>query len=511
MIRPYSWFLFSAAFVFIIIMPAIKGGIASPGYLRNKLDNNSSLMPAQKGEDFPDVNKNEKLYKKEPEITSRSAYRTGRPGITIFRHGMFMHTGKASTSKAFTKPEPPDWYAGDIHVHRSCDGSSPIPASDLPAMMKVNDLAVISVLADMGNNQSADRVEDLKKVNSADSPLSDSERIIHYGAEWHWDADQWQFPHQALGGHLVLLGLKEAHKIWEESSSKILDWAAKQHAVRGFAHIQYLDNTLPDMLNCCIPVDYPVEAALQNIEFIAEEQPGGSDNGILAYYRLLNCGFRLSIAGGTDYSCNNVPLGSVLTYVEIPGGKISYQKWIEGIAKGRTVVSRNGHNEFLNLKVNGTAGPGKDIRLKEKEKVTIQASWSVTAKTFGLVELVYNGRVIAKQSEIARPGNPLTLTITKVFPRSGWICARRMDSSGHSHILHTSPVYVTINGQPVRVGAEDAQYFISWIDTILRNIAPGGRWNRYFPHDLDMVQERYKKARDIYSKILIESYKKNEL
>ena len=42
---------------------------------------------------------------------------------------------------------------------------------------------------------------------------------------------------------------------------------------------------------------------------------------------------------------------------------MTYRKWIEGIAKGRTVVSRNAHNEFLDLKVNGyfTALPGAPV------------------------------------------------------------------------------------------------------------------------------------------------------
>jgi len=427
--------------------------------------------------------------------------------VIIPANSIFTLTDNVNASTIFTRPEPPDWFAGDIHVHRSCDGSPAIPATDLPDMMKINHLAVISVLGDMGNNQSVDRVEDLKKVKGSDSPLSDSDQIIHYAAEWHWDASQWQFPHQALGGHLVLLGLHEAHKIWDESAYKVLDWAGKQHAVRGFAHMQYLNNKIQDTLDCCIPIDYPVEAALKNIEFVSEEQTGGSENGILAYYKLLNCGFKLSLAGGTDYPCNNVPLGSVLTYVEVPDKKITYQKWIDGIAKGRTVVSRNAHNEFLDLKVNKTEGPGKDIQFMKKGKVVIRASWTVTKETFGRVELVSNGRVIAKRSGIAKPGNPLILMVTQLFPKSGWICARRMDSSGHMHVLHTSPVYITINDQPIRASKEDAQYFVAWIDNILKRIEPEGPWNKYFPNDLEIVKKHYRKARDIYSRIAAESNK----
>ena len=84
-----------------------------------------------------------------------------------------------------------------------------------------------------------------------------------------------------------------------------------------------------------------------------------------------------------------------------------------------------------------------------------------------------------------------------------WICARRMDEQGHQ--THTAPVYITVNKKPVRASAEDAKFFVSWINNILEKIAPGGIWNRYFTHDLDTVQKRYQKARDIYSMIAAES------
>ena len=144
--------------------------------------------------------------------------------------------------KSSMKPEPPDWYAGDIHVHRNCGNETILPENNLAAMMEPNNLAVISVLADMGNGEVKDSKADLPKVNGTDAPQSHPGRIIHWDTEWHWDATYSNFSHQALGGHLVLLGLKEAHQIWEESPYKILNWARKQKAVSGFAHFQYLND-----------------------------------------------------------------------------------------------------------------------------------------------------------------------------------------------------------------------------------------------------------------------------
>jgi hypothetical protein len=70
---------------------------------------------------------------------------------------------------------------------------------------------------------------------------------------------------------------------------------------------------------------------------------------------------------------------------------------------------------------------------------------------------------------------------------------------------HTAPVYITVKNRPVRASADDAQYFINWIDNLLEKTSPGGPWNQYFTHDLDVVQGRYKKARDIYAKIAAEA------
>ena len=250
--------------------------------------------------------------------------------ITAFRP-LNESQGKEKIQKR--KPEPSGWFAGDIHVHRSCNGSAAIPTSELGIRMEENDLAVISVLSDMGNSQAPDRIEDLQMVNGKDASQSTLDRIIHYTAEWHWDADEFQQPHQALGGHLVLLGLNEAHKMWDESAWKILDWSKKYDAICGFAHMQYLNDKIPNKLNCCIPIDYPVEAAFGTIDFVSEDCDG-SDYAINAYYKLLNCGFRIGLAAGTDYPCNGgAAFGSLLTYVKIPDGKLTYRKWIEGIKK----------------------------------------------------------------------------------------------------------------------------------------------------------------------------------
>ena len=119
--------------------------------------------------------------------------------------------------------------------------------------------------------------------------------------------------------------------------------------------------------------------------------------------------------------------------------------------------------------------------------------------------MVCNGNVIAKQEGTAKPGEPVVLKASKEFTRSGWLCARRMDGKGHQ--THTAPIYVTVNNAPVRASADDAMYFVKWIDNLIEKTSPGNDWNKFFTHDLDVVQGRYKQAKYYYLKIAAEARK----
>jgi hypothetical protein len=246
-----------------------------------------------------------------------------------------------------------------------------------------------------------------------------------------------------------------------------------------------------------------LEAALGTIDFISEDV-NGSDPAIHAYYKLLNCGFRPGLAGGTDYPCNNnEPLGTVLTYVQVNDQPFTYEKWIKGIANGRTVVARNGHSEFLEFKANGTFEPGDEIKLKKQGTVSLSVSWTGIKEQKGKVEIVSNGKVVSSQDAVIIPGTPFLLNSKLDISESSWVCARRMGEKGH--VVHTAAIYISVKSKPVRASAEDAQFFIKWIDNILEKTSPGGEWNHFFTHDLDVVQGRYKKAREIYSKIMAEA------
>ena len=404
----------------------------------------------------------------------------------------------------YRNPEPEDWYAGDIHVHRNCGEVTPIlDENNFISMMEPNNLAVISVLADMGNGEVKDSKTDLPKVTGNVAAQSIPGRIVKWDAEWHFDPSGVTFENKALGGHLILLGLKEAYTIWDESPYKILEWGKKQGAITGFCHMQYLNDTIQNDLNCCIPIDFPVETALGTIDFLSEDV-WLNDASINAYYKILNCGFKPGWAAGTDFPCNNSkPFGSLLTYVQIKEQPLTYRKWIEGIKNGRTVITTNGHKEFLNLKINKSFTPGDEIVMKKNGTVGVKVIWTSISDLSGTIEVICNGKVVARKDGNATPGKPVTLNSDVPISESSWICARRMDKLGHQS--HTAPVYVTVANKPVRASAADAEYFIHWIDNILVNIDNQGPWNPYFTEDIETVRARYIKARNIYRNIAFEA------
>jgi len=389
-------------------------------------------------------------------------------------------------------PEPAGWFAGDIHVHRNCNGGSPVSLATLKDAMTTNNLAIISVRADLQA-----RVGDLSLVNGSDDAISSTGRIVHWEQEWHWDPGD--YPHQVVGGHLLPTNMSSA--IWDSISEytyPVFNAARSRNAVTGFAHLQYLIDSIPfASLDCCGPREVPVEAALGYCDFISEDVNWSNDYPILLYYRLLNCGFRPGLAAGTDYPCASITIGTILTYAQCPGG-LDYGDWTDAIKNGRTVIARNGHKEFLALAVNGKT-PGDTVKLGAGGSVSATATWTATQNMSGTVELIKNGSVVASKNCSVTSSNSDSLTANIDFSKSGWLCARRM--GGGVHQSHTAAVLVIVNGAPIRASATDADFFIRWCDTLLARSATGGAWANYYPSQRTAARARYQQTRDLFLQI----------
>ena len=158
-------------------------------------------------------------------------------------------------------PEPAGWYSGDMHVHRSC-GGSPVPVSTIYDAMVAQDLDVVSLLADMGNGEVQDPITDLPLVTGAGRSDLDARANRPLGRR------------MALGRHLHPVPPPGAGRAPDQPrphrgapdlgrvhlSDRAVGASAGGH-LRVRAHAVPRDG-VPQSLNCCIPVEYPVEVAL---------------------------------------------------------------------------------------------------------------------------------------------------------------------------------------------------------------------------------------------------------
>src|SRR6266581_408255 len=83
--------------------------------------------------------------------------------------GLSLLAPTVSLAQSADRLEPPDWFAGDAHVHRGigCGRSNEkemLRPQQLLEMMKVNNLAVVSVLADAGNGEIRYAEQDLPMI-----------------------------------------------------------------------------------------------------------------------------------------------------------------------------------------------------------------------------------------------------------------------------------------------------------------------------------------------------------
>ncbi len=254
------------------------------------------------------------------------------------------------------------------------------------------------------------------------------------------------------------------------------------------------------------------------------------------WYHTLNCGMTTRISGETDFPCiygDKVGLGRI--YVKLDPAKqrqqLDFDSWIDGVRDGRSYVcdglshltefSVNGFGvgekgdkdrasflaaksgQKLQVKVNAAAflndepdswngRPIKDIRLDQKpywhvERARIDGTRKVP------VELVVNGHAVQKR-EITADGKLNELTFDYTPTTSSWIAVRIFPSS------HTNPMFVEVDGKPIRASKRSAQWCIDAVETC---------WNQKVRQTRASEKEAARAAYDVakaaYTKVLEEA------
>ena len=95
-----------------------------------------------------------------------------------------------------------------------------------------------------------------------------------------------------------------------------------------------------------------------------------------SWYRLLDCGFRPVLVGGSGKNSNAVPLGAVRTYARLlPGEELAPSTWIEAVRAGRTFVT---NGPLLSLSASASQEvarePGSVVAVEPGQRISIRAS-----------------------------------------------------------------------------------------------------------------------------------------
>jgi hypothetical protein len=147
------------------------------------------------------------------------------------------------------------------------------------------------------------------------------------------------------------------------------------------------------------------------------------------------------------------------------GGDTSAEALHKALREGHSVAS---NGPLLALQVDGK-NPGDTIELTAGRKLEFRAAMRSLAP-LDHVEVLYNGRVVARQGKKDATSADLSGAIPVTM--SGWILLRAWNDEPDALIFDiypyasTSPIYVSIDGRPAK-SPEDAEYFLRWIDRII--------------------------------------------
>lgn len=169
------------------------------------------------------------------------------------------------------------------------------------------------------------------------------------------------------------------------------------------------------------------------------------DNGfpLQEWYRYLNCGYRVSVCGGTDKMGAYTALGWMRTYALLdPNRPFDYGTWCDAVRAGRTFTT---NGPLMDFRVEGK-GIGDTITLPSGGgNLEVHAAAECYAP-IDRIEIICGGRVVASES-VKRGARRLEVKTTLPFKCSGWIAARCYGvpkTPGEYLGAHTSPVYVTV-------------------------------------------------------------------
>ena len=374
------------------------------------------------------------------------------------------------------------WVSGDVHTHMNYAGTYRNTPTHLVEQAAAENLAIVEDLV-VNKEQ---RVPDISYFAPQPDQASTADHLLVHGQEFH--TSYW--------GHVGLLHLTNnfilpgyaaypntAAASLYPANANVADMAHAQGALVGYVHPfdSVPDPAKPEPLTSELPAD----VALGKVDYI--EVIGFSDHESTAevWYKLLNCGFRLPTAAGTDFMGNYAslrgPVGLNRVYAEVPSGPLKIEPWLASIKAGRTFAT---NGPLLRFSLGGE-GIGGEVHLA-KASADKKQDVKFTAEMKSMVpvdhlQIVCNGKVV-RDLLIDTTHFSTSVNGSISMETSGWCVLRAFSTHAEYPILDlypyatTSPVYVSVDGAPLNHAA-DAAYFVAWVDRLIAGAKANTSWN----------------------------------
>jgi hypothetical protein len=354
----------------------------------------------------------------------------------------------------------------------------------------------------------AQRIPDIAFSGQGVDPASTPGTLVVHGQEFH--TSYWgHLGLLAIRGHILLPGYagypNTAAASLYPTNADVADMAHAQGALVGYVH-PYEAEPLPLSEPAHTDADeLPVDVALGKVDYM--EIVAFSDHQATAgvWYRLLNLGFHLPAAGGTDamadYATLRGPVGLNRVYASVPQQPreaLDSDAWLEALRQGRTFAT---NGPLLEFSLDGTP-IGATVTLAEPRQV----QFVVHVRSIVPLEhaqIVCNGQ-LARELSLGGARDAVAATGEIALQHSGWCVLRAFTAHAEYPILDnfvyatTSPVYVAVRGEKPR-SPTDARYFEAWIDHLLQVTGNYPDWNS--PDEKSGVLRKLQDARRVYESL----------
>jgi hypothetical protein len=399
------------------------------------------------------------------------------------------------------------WYSGDSHVHLHTGGPIAVTAADALVAARAEGVNYVNLCV---SNNVGDDIRDADAITGRPYAASTDRHLVVFGEEMR----------STIYGHMQFFGINRLvrpqytgfdgtpnHHDFPANHVMAAE-AVRQGGVVTYGHPMFAGQPFPfdeaDPAKAGAAArELPIDAVLGVVHAV-DLMSYNCDEDLSAglWYRLLNCGLKLSACVGTDalLDRSTEPLGGDRVYVKTDG-PLTMQSWLDGLKSGRSFVT---NGPIPTLEVDGK-GPGETRELAAAGEVRV----AVTVESyvpFHAIDVIVNGEVAARDRIAADDAAGLRvrhLDLRLPIDRSSWV-ALRVRGPDHPLVFdgpawaHTSPVYVKVAGKGI-ASRQDAAYFVDWIERMLRVVATRNRYAG--AGDRRQVEALFRRAQDEFRKM----------